>query len=110
MDTRTALIQMLKQLLQDTIELHQQGAGYYSCIPIIERYNKLMEQARTLFEEGDGLAGTFDALPQNDPNDPADKMIVIQGLRIEAGQLITLLQLLGEDATEAEETAEEGTS
>ena len=98
MDKRTAIIPMLEQLLEDTQVLHQQGAGYYSCTPIIHRYNKLLEQARTLFESKDSLITTFENQPENDPKDPADKMKVLQGIRIEVGQLISLLESLGKDA------------
>jgi hypothetical protein len=92
MDLHVPLIRMLKQLLEDMMVLHQQGAGYYSCIPIIRRYNKLLGQARSLFDADAGLIGTFDNLDEQDPKDPADKMIVIQGLRVEIGQLISLLE------------------
>ena len=56
------------------------GAGYYSCIPIAKRYNKLLEQARGLFGPGDGLMSTFEEAPLEDSKDPADKMKVIQGI------------------------------
>ena len=92
MDTRNSLIMMLKQLLEDMAVLHQQGAGYYSCTPIINRYNKLLGQAGTLFPGNDGLIGTFENQPETDPNDPADKMKVLQGIRIEVGQLMSLLE------------------
>ncbi len=96
MDTRTAIIRMLRQLLEDSVVLHQQGAGYYSCLPIIHRYNKLLAQARGLFPAGDGLIGTFEPQRDADPNDPADKMKVMQAIRVEAGQLMSLLETLGE--------------
>jgi hypothetical protein len=86
------LIRMLKQLLEEMMVLHQQGAGYYSCVPVIRRYNKLLGQARRLFTEDTSLIGTFDVLEERDPKDPADKMIVIQGIRVEIGQLISLLE------------------
>ena len=92
MDTRSSLIAMLNQLLEDSLTLHQQGAGYYSCTPMILRYNKLLGVARKLLPGGDGLIETFDDLPDQDPKDPADKMKVIQGIRIEAGQLVSLLE------------------
>lgn len=86
------LIRMLKQLLEEMMVLHQQGAGYYSCVPIIRRYNKLLGQARRLFTDDPGIIGTFDDIEERDPKDPADKMIVIQGVRVEVGQLISLLE------------------
>lgn len=98
MDTRLALISMLQQLLEDTQVLHQQGAGYYSCTPIIHRYNKLLGQARGLFEGKGGLIETFEDQEERDPKDPADKMVVMQGMRVEVGQLISLLEALGEES------------
>jgi hypothetical protein len=82
---------MLRQLLQDMNVLHQQGAGYYSCIPIIDRYNKLLGQAKTIFDSDDSLMNTFEDQEESDPKDPADKMKIVQAIRIEAGQLISLL-------------------
>ncbi len=95
MDARMAIIGMLKHLLEESVVLHQQGAGYYSCTPLIQRYNKLLGQARALFPAGDGLIGTFEAQRETDPNDPADKMKVMQAIRVEVGQLISLLESLG---------------
>ena len=91
MDKRKSLIPMLNQLLQDMNVLHQQGAGYYSCTPIIHRYNKLLDQARSLFSAEDSLIATFEDQDENDPKDPSDKMKIIQAIRIEAGQLVSLL-------------------
>ncbi len=88
-----ALIEMLKQLQQDMQALHQLGAGYYSCVPFIHRYNKLLEQARTLFPAEDGLMGTFEPIMEQDPKDPADKQKILQAIRVESGQLITLLAI-----------------
>lgn len=116
MDTRAALIKMLQQLLDDTYVIAQQGAGYYSCIPVIHRYNKLLHQARTLFHQENSLINTFEDQPEQDPNDPADKLKVMQGIRVEVGQLMSLLQALGdeqktaEDTPDAPEPAEEGSS
>ncbi len=96
MDKRVTIITMLRQLLEDTNVLHQQGAGYYSCVPIAHRFNKLLGQSGSLFEGDDGILGTFDSLDESDPNDPAEKMILLQGIRIEIGQLMALLESLGE--------------
>lgn len=95
MNMRESLIRMLKQLVTDLQVLQQQGAGYYSCIPVVRRYNKLLAKARSLFPSEENLMETFDDLPENDPKDPADKMKVIQGIRIEIGQLISLLESAG---------------
>lgn len=92
MHEREALLGMLRQLLEDMLAIQQAGAGYYSCVPMIRRYNKLLAQSRKLFEpEDEGLISTFDELEELDPNDPAEKMKVIQGIRVEIGQLISLL-------------------
>lgn len=87
---------MLKQLLEDMTLIYQQGAGYYSCIPIARRYNKLLAQARTLYDGPDGLMDTFEDLAESDPKDPGDKSKVVQGYRIEIGQLVALLESISE--------------
>lgn len=97
MDTRSSLIQMLNQLLEDMQILQHQGAGYYSCTPIACRYNKLLSQAGNLFEDKNGLIGTFEQLDENDPKDPSDKMKVLQSIQIEIGQLVSLLSSLEGD-------------
>ena len=98
MDIRTSLIRMLQQLLNDMLVIQQQGAGYYSCIPLAKRYNKLLGQAKTLFSAGDGLIGTFENVEEVDPKDPADKMKAVQAIRVEIGQLLVLLESTGERA------------
>ncbi|MBN2307444.1 MAG: hypothetical protein JXR94_00645 [Candidatus Hydrogenedentes bacterium] len=98
MNARELLVRMLQQLLQDTQVLHQQGAGYFSCIPIARRYNKLLGQARELSAGTSGLLGTFEDAPEADPKDPAEKMKVVQGIRIEINQLISLLEALAEES------------
>ena len=91
MDVRETLINMLRQLLKDMEIVSSQGAGYYTCAPFASRYNKLLAQARTLFPEG-GIAGTFNVLDESDPKDPSVKSKFLLGLRIEIGQLISLLE------------------
>ncbi|MFP6584659.1 MAG: hypothetical protein VCD00_19150 [Candidatus Hydrogenedentota bacterium] len=102
---KKSLISMLRQLMEDMAVLHQQGAGYYSCIPIIRRYNKLLGQSRTLFDANDSLMGTFDNQEEADPKDPAEKMKIVQATRIETGQLISLLESC--DADDDDEAAVE---
>lgn len=99
---RLSLIGMLKQLREDMLAIQQLGAGYYNCTPIIRRYNKLMERAKKLApEHSDGLVATFDPLEEEDPLDPGEKMKVVQGIRIEIGQLLSLLETSSdEDNTE----------
>ncbi|MBX7258709.1 MAG: hypothetical protein K1Y02_20275 [Candidatus Hydrogenedentes bacterium] len=96
MDVRVSLIRMLQQLHSDMLVIQQQGAGYYSCTPFARRYNKLLEQARKLFTSTHGLIETFEDIAENDPKDPADKMKVVQAIRVEIGQLLTLLESTGE--------------
>lgn len=92
MNKSESIILMLKKLLEDMQIVYQQGAGYYSCIPIAQRYNKLLGQSRGLFADDDGLIGTFDELEESDPKDPGDKLKVVQGYRVEIGQLMSLLE------------------
>ena len=87
--------------MSEAAVLHQQGAGYYSCLPIIDRYNKLLSQARILFDSSDTLIGTFDDQEEDDPKDPAYKMKIVQAIRIEVGQLIALLESDGQDEGES---------
>lgn len=94
MDLRRSLVLMLEKLLQDLGDLQHQGSGYYSCTPIARRYNKLLAQSAKLFEADPLLFQTFENIPEQDPNDPADKLKVLQSVQVECGQLITLLQAL----------------
>lgn len=86
-----ALIRMLRQLLEDSHVMASQGAGYYSCTPLATRYNKLLEQTRRVLPAG-GILSSFDAIPEADPKDPSEKMKVVQSIRVEINQLITLLE------------------
>ncbi|MCP4641195.1 MAG: hypothetical protein GY851_12210 [bacterium] len=98
METRELLVRMLRQLLQDTHALHQQGAGYFSCTPIAKRYNKLLDKARASSAGAAGIMDTFDPIGEDDPKDPAEKMKIVQGIRIEINQLVSVLDSLAEDA------------
>ena len=91
-ETRETLIHMLKQLQADMEALYQQGAGYYTCIPLARRYNKLLGRARELLAASGGIIDTFDDLPENDPKDPSEKSKVVQEIKVESRQLVTLLE------------------
>ncbi len=92
MDELQALERMLKQLLEDMQVIQQQGAGYYSCASVARHYNKLLKQARRFFDSDDGLISMFEEIPETDPKDPGDKWKVLQAIRIDINQLITLLE------------------
>jgi hypothetical protein len=96
-DQRKPLIQMLRQLLKEMEIVSSQGAGYYTCIPFAHRYNKLLDQSRTLFSSS-GIIDTFEPMEEADPKDPGDKSKALLGIRIEISQLITLLESTGEGA------------
>ena len=92
MDVRVSLIRMLQQLHSDMLVIQQQGAGYYSCTPFARRYNKLLEQTRRLLASPNGLIETFEDIPETEPKDPADKMKVVQAIRVEINQMLALLE------------------
>jgi len=92
MNQRKTLIHMLLQLREDMLAIQQTGAGYYSCIPIVKRYNKLLAHAKSIVTAENGLLASFDAIEEDDPLDPGDKMKVVQSIRIEIGQLLSLIE------------------
>ena len=54
------LLKMLKTLRNDLQIIEQKGAGYYSCSPFIDRYNKLLDRTKEIFsDEAGGLLKTF---------------------------------------------------
>ena len=93
MDQHRVLVRMIAQLLQDMQVIQHQGSGYYTCTPFAARFNKLLAQARTLFPDDAGILSTFENIPETDPKDPSDKMKVLQTVRVESGQLTTLLEM-----------------
>jgi hypothetical protein len=103
MHERKILIKMLKQLLEETHALQQTGAGYYSCKPVAARYNKLLGQAQSDFPNPDGVINTFESIEAEDPKDPSEKMKVVQWIRIEIGQLISLLESIDDLVPQAQE-------
>lgn len=92
MDERKTLIAMLQQLIVEMGVVQSQGAGYYTCAPFASRFNKLLSQAPVVLGDHNGLLSTFAPLDETDPKDPADKSKVLLEIRIEVGQLITLLE------------------
>jgi len=95
-DKHIMLVRMLRQLLEDMAGIQQMGAGYYSCLPVIRRYNKLLDQAKVLLPN-DTMVETFEPFQEQDPKDPGDKMTVMQGIKVEIGQLISLVELSREE-------------
>lgn len=89
---REALMSMLHQLLKEMDYVQSQGAGYYTCAPFAQRFNKLTTQATTLLGEDNALVKSFEPIDETDPKDPADKSKRLLGIRIEIGQLIALLE------------------
>lgn len=100
MDMRESLLHMLQSLLKEMDYVQSQGAGYYTCAPFAQRYNKLRAQSAVLLGEDNGLIQTFDALDEKDPKDPGDKSKMLLGIRIEIGQLIALLESTKADTGE----------
>lgn len=103
MGHRESLLAMLDKLREDMLSIQQTGAGYYSCIPMIKRYNKLLDYAKKNLDITNGLLATFDDLEESDPNDPADKTKVIQSIRVEIGQLMSLIDSMDNPIKPVEE-------
>lgn len=97
MDTRKTLINMLRKLREEMDVVMSQGAGYYTCVPFIKRFNKLLDQSRLLFAADNSLINTFDPLVPNDPKDPGEKGKVLLEIHIEINQLMTLLEAMPEE-------------
>jgi len=98
MNPNKPLVQMLRQLLKEMEIVSSQGAGYYTCAPFAQRYNKLLGEARKLLPGNEGIIATFDPMGETDPKDPSEKSKMLLGIRIEITQLITLLETTFEDA------------
>lgn len=94
MDSHAILLHMLQQLLKEMEIVSSQGAGYYTCVPFARRFNKLLEQARTMHDESSTLMSTFQEIEESDPKDPSDKSNVLLGIRVEISQLIAYLECL----------------
>lgn len=92
MEEKRILLRMLRAFLEDIKNLQHLGAGYYTCAPFIERYNKLLEKAKIILGKKSLLLETFNPLGETRAVDPADKMKVLQKVMIEVGQLIAFIE------------------
>lgn len=90
------IVQMLKQLLKDMEIVSSQGSGYYTCVPFLKRYNKLLQEAQKILSQSGvtSVINTFEPLQESDPKDPSDKSKVLLSIRVETSQLITLLEMV----------------
>lgn len=87
------LLSMARTFRTDIQDIQQKGAGYYSCDPFVNRYNKLLSKARELFgEKQTVLLDSFEEVEDTASVDPADKMKVTQRVLIELGQLIAFME------------------
>lgn len=96
MDSHAILLHMLQQLIKEMEIVSSQGAGYYTCVPFAQRYNKLLEQSRKIHDESNSLMSTFQEIEASDPKDPSDKSKMLLGIRVEISQLIAYLECLGD--------------
>ena len=93
LDERKTLLSMACIFRTDIQDIQQKGAGYYSCDPFVNRYNKLLAKARELFGEAQTvLLDSFEEVEDTTPVDPSDKMKVTQRVLIELGQLIAFME------------------
>lgn len=110
LDERKTLLSMASTFRTDIQDIQQKGAGYYSCGPFVNRYNKLLEKAHELFDEAQTvLLDSFEEVEDNVSVDPSDKMKVTQHVLIELGQLISFMESViaqQEERTQAEAASE----
>jgi hypothetical protein len=104
---KKTLLSMARTLKNDTQDIQQRGAGYYSCGPFVNRYNKLLAKARQLFTDDQTvLLDSFEELEDTKSVDPADKMKVAQRVLIELGQLISFMEsVIGQEEENRQEQA-----
>lgn len=110
LDERKTLLSMASTFRTDIQDIQQKGAGYYSCGPFVNRYNKLLEKAHELFDEAQTvLLDSFEEVEDNVSVDPSDKMKVTQHVLIELGQLISFMESViaqQEERTQADAASE----
>jgi hypothetical protein len=86
------LHRMLQMLLGDLRDLEHRGAGYYSVVPYADRYNKLLNQVRTIYPDDADLLATFEEMKPPSSSDPAIKVKAVEQLIVEIGQLIAFIE------------------
>lgn len=93
LDEKKTLLSMSCVFRTDIQDIQQKGAGYYSCDPFVNRYNKLLLKARELFDQTHGaILESFEEVEDTSSVDPGDKMRVTQRILIELGQLIAFME------------------
>lgn len=93
LDEKRTLLSMARTFRTDIQDIQQKGAGYYSCDPFVNRFNKLLVKAHELFDEAQTvLLDSFEEVEDTASVDPADKMKVTQHVIIELGQLIAFME------------------
>ncbi|GAB4332765.1 MAG: hypothetical protein Kow0099_04540 [Candidatus Abyssubacteria bacterium] len=93
LEEKKTLLSMARVFRTDIQDIQQRGAGYYSCGPFVNRYNKLLAKARELFSPDENvILQSFDPVEDTRSVDPADKMKVTQSVLIELGQLIAFME------------------
>lgn len=110
MSDRVILVAMAHTLLKDTQEIQQRGAGYYTTAPFVQRYNTLIENARTIFADTDSqLLDTFTPVEDTTSVDPMDKMKTTQRVIVELGQLLAFMEAALREAAAQDAGAAEAT-
>ena len=101
LEEKKTLLSMARTFRTDIQDIQQKGAGYYSCGPFVNRYNKLLSKARELFAGSQSvILDSFEEVEDTASVDPADKMKVTQRVIIELGQLIAFMEsVIGQQET-----------
>ena len=93
LEEKKTLLSMARAFRNDIQDIQQKGAGYYSCSPLVTRYNKLLSKARELFADDQSIIlDSFEEVEDTRSVDPSDKMKVTQRVLIELGQLIAFME------------------
>ena len=111
LEEKKTLLSMARTFRADIQDIQQKGAGYYSCDPFVNRYNKLLSKARELFSGSQSaILDSFDEIEDTTSVDPGDKMKVTQRVLIELGQLIAFMEsVIGhQEASPAKQTPDSG--